>query len=254
MIITTQHINFSNYSLFIKKIEPALCKSPFTIVLLHDALGSIAQWKEFPEQLAAQGGYSVILYDRQGHGQSSSFTKKREKDYLHIEALEILPKVLKELKIENPVLVGHSDGGSIALIYAAYFPTTALVAIAAHVLVEDITVQGIKAALLQKEALTTKLKKYHGEKASQLFQYWSNTWLSPSFRNWNIEEILPKITCPSLIIQGAKDEYATLEHLQKIQKGIGENSKTVVLEKCGHFPHKEKEQEVLKIIGKFIDL
>jgi pimeloyl-ACP methyl ester carboxylesterase len=222
------------------------------LVFLHDALGSTAQWKDFPELLSKKTGLNTIVFDRQGYGKSASVSKKRGKNYLHEEAQGMLPAFLKKLKIERPILFGHSDGGTIALLYASRFHPLAIVCEAAHVLVEPETVNGIKKALAQKDLLIAKLKKYHGDQSQTLFEAWSQTWLAPDFADWNIEAQLQTINCPALIIQGEKDEYATLDQLEKIKKGIGEKARSVLIKDCGHIPHLEAQEEVLETTAKFI--
>jgi pimeloyl-ACP methyl ester carboxylesterase len=222
------------------------------LVFLHDALGSTEQWKDFPRLLSNKTGLNALVFDRQGYGRSASFSKARAKNYLHEEARKVLPAFLQKLKIEKSILVGHSDGGSIALLYASEFEPLAIACEAAHVLVEKETIEGINKALEQKYLLVQKLKKYHGDKAGMLFDLWHKTWLASDFQDWNVEEDLKKINCPALIIQGENDEYATQKHLEKIEKGIGENARSVLIKNCGHIPHLESQEEVLVKMAEFI--
>lgn len=234
----------------IKKEE----KNQSTIVFLHEGLGCVELWKKIPELIATKTGFNVLIYERQGHGQSSSLDLPRPLNYLEIEAQEYLPQLLRQLKIKRPILLGHSDGGTIALLYAALYPVKMLITAAAHVLVEDITVRGVQGAArgYDKNKVVEKLEKYHGSKADDLFWAWADTWLNPSFKDWNVAHFLPKITCPVLLIQGVGDEYATLEQLDLIAEGIGVNADKVVLENCGHSPHIQAKHRFLEVVVSFI--
>lgn len=245
-------IKIAKASIFFQKIEINKNSDSPTFVFLHDALGSTAQWRDFPEKLAQSVGLNAIVYDREGYGKSSSLSRKRIKTYLHEEAYNVLPAVLKELNINNPILVGHSDGGSIALLYAAEFDPVAIVCEAAHVIIEKETLEGIYSSKKEKDTIIDKLQKYHGEKTEVLFDLWANNWLDPEFRNWNIEHVLKKISCPALIIQGVDDEYASKDHVNKIVTGIGENAHSFLLKNCKHIPHKQAEEETLEKMSNFI--
>ncbi|BDS14908.1 alpha/beta fold hydrolase [Aureispira anguillae] len=224
------------------------------LVFLHEGLGCIELWKDFPQRLAEATGLNAILYERQGYGKSESLDLPRSLNYLEIEAQEYLPALLKKLDIKKPILVGHSDGGTIALIYAALYSTQLVVAMAAHVLVERITIEGIQKAVQQydKNTIGKKLEKYHGTKADDLFWAWANTWLNPDFRTWNIEHFLPQINCPTILIQGKEDEYATNHQLELIADRIGANATTVLLENCAHIPHIQAKEVLLDKVTSFI--
>lgn len=245
-------IEIENVLLYYKEITVNNRGDSGTLVFLHDALGSAAQWKDFPKLLSQETGLNAIVFDRQGYGKSESVSKERTKHYLHQEAKELLPAFLKRLEIENPILFGHSDGGTIALLYAAAFEPLAIVCEAAHILVEEETFRGIRKAQEQEEFFVQKLRKYHGDKAKTLFDAWQTTWLDPDFRDWNIEKDLNTIDCPALILQGENDEYATRGHLRIIEKGIGGNARSVLIQDCGHIPHLEAKEEVLRITSEFI--
>ncbi len=253
MTITEKYIKVKKQTIFTRQYTPDENNNNPTIVLLHEALGCTTHWRNFPEKLAAKTNSVVLLYDRLGHGLSEPMTEPRGVDYLHKEAWEILPSVLKSFKIKKPILLGHSDGGTIALLYAARFETHAIITEAAHVFVEPITVEGINKALPQKAVLIEKLGKYHGIKTEALFNAWSDTWLDIAFQTWNIETFLQKIHCPALIIQGDMDEYGTFEQVKHIEDGIGENAEACIIENCGHTPHKEAEDIVLEKIAVFIN-
>lgn len=231
-----------------KKDEP---NQP-TIVLLHEALGSVAQWKTFPSLVAEKTGFNVLAYDRLGHGKSAPLLRQRGIAYLHIEAWEVLPSVLEQLNIKKPILWGHSDGGSIALIHASRYPVKAVVTEAAHVFVENVTLEGIRQALKRKDFLIEKLTRFHGEKTAQLFSAWADTWLSPTFRGWNMENILKQIQCPALIVQGENDEYGTVKQVNQIVQGIGAHAQSLIMPNCGHAPYREAKEELLNNVINFL--
>ncbi|WP_304234426.1 alpha/beta fold hydrolase [Jiulongibacter sediminis] len=227
-----------------------------TIVFLHDALGCIELWRDFPEKLGELTKCNVLVYDRQGHGNSCDLSYTyRENSYLEEEA-EILIDLLNCLDIKNTILFGHSDGGSIALIAAAKYPDhiDGIVAEAAHVFVEEVTIQGVRDSC--ERYLTTDLKsrlsRYHGLKTERLFWAWADTWNSSDYRDWSIENLLGNIKCKTLIIQGEEDEFGTLKQVDCILNRIGEKAKKMVLEDVGHNPHKEKPQYILNETARFI--
>lgn len=226
-----------------------------TLVFLHDALGCIDSWKTFPEQLCSSLNINAILYDRVGHGQSSPFSGRRPLDYLEKEALEGLPKIIAHLEIEKPILLGCSDGASIALLHGASHPATeAIISIAAHIKVEAVTHTGIKNSLnlLTSSSFFKKLEALHGNKTQKLVDDWATIWLSPEFRNWDISTIIKDIQCPSLILQGKQDQYATEQHLKDIVSAIGSQAQGKMLEQVGHFPHLEKPEMLVSIIQQFL--
>ncbi|MCB0563707.1 MAG: alpha/beta hydrolase [Phaeodactylibacter sp.] len=224
-----------------------------TLVFLHDALGSVAQWRGFPLKLALRSGLNAVVYDRCGHGESGPLLQTRNKEYLHREALETLPELLQQLEIQRPILIGHSDGGTIALIYAAYHQTMAIITEAAHAFVEEITLKSIREAVSRKGRLIQKLAHFHGDKTEALFDAWADTWLDEGFRDWSMEALLPRITCPALIIQGQQDQYGSGRQLNRIVKGIGPNAESFWIEHCGHVPHRQAEDALLKKMAAFIE-
>ncbi|WP_109852961.1 alpha/beta fold hydrolase [Aquimarina sp. AU58] len=250
LIIDKQRLQFS-------KSPELLAPEKVTVIFLHDSLGCIELWKDFPKQIAKKAGCNILSYDRQGYGKSAPFiTSKRNNDYLKEEAY-ILGKIIQNLEVRNVVLFGHSDGGSIALLTAALFPEkiTGIITEGAHVFVEQETINGIKAAVLayQNTSLKEKLYKYHGNKTEAVFKMWTETWLSESYQSWNIEEYLPKIKCPSLIIQGEKDEYGTLGQVNSIVKNTSGYSEDLLIPDIGHTPHKESTEIVVKNVISFIN-
>ena len=236
------------------RIETAASNRP-TLVLLHEGLGSVAMWRDFPGRLAHAAGCNALVYSRHGYGNSDPLTTPRAVRYMHDEALVVLPELLDALAIERPILVGHSDGGSIALIHAgsAIRPVAAIVTMAAHVLVEDISVASIAAAKIAFETtdLRAKLARYHAD-VDFAFWGWNRIWLDPDFRAWNIEAYLPGIACPVLAIQGEDDEYGTMEQMRRIGAQV-RDVELVELEDCRHSPHKDQPEAVLDVITRFVD-
>ncbi len=224
-----------------------------TIVFLHEALGSVAQWKDFPKALCAKLGLNSLSYDRPGHGRSDASVRKRDISYMHHEAWTVLPAVLEHFEIRDPILWGHSDGGSIALLYASRFPATALVVEAAHVFVESVTLDGIRSAGPRKDFLIDRLRRYHGDKTEDLWNSWADTWLDESFAEWNIEAELSNIECPALIIQGEEDEYGTREQVDRIADAIGDKAEILMVPYVAHTPHREAKDIVLEASVEFLN-
>lgn len=240
---------------WVKNIHVGKSSKQPTLIFLHDALGCTASWKDFPEQLSKELQLNGMVYDRQGHGKSDAFNEIRPLDYLEREAWETLPKLLKYLRVDKKILIGHSDGASISLLHESRFcDAEAVVSMAGHVKVEPITLTGIQAALndFDQPFIFEKLERYHEGKTRKLIEDWANTWLSADFRSWNVTGHLQNIKCPTLAIQGAADEYATEDQLWVIANQIGPQAKPVLLKNCGHFPHREKPAEVIEMITEFL--
>jgi pimeloyl-ACP methyl ester carboxylesterase len=225
-----------------------------TIVMLHEGLGSVAMWKDFPERLAEATGCGVLAYSRYGYGKSERLAEKRPVDFMHHEAKVVLPELLRQFEIQRPILLGHSDGASIALIYAGTWPerVRGLVLEAPHVSVEDVNIRSITAIqeLYESSDLPQKLARYH-DHADETFRGWNDIWLDPQFRNWNIEEYLAAISCPTLVIQGENDEYGTLAQVEAIQRRVPA-TQSLNLPRCGHSPHRDQPSLALDAISKFV--
>lgn len=226
------------------------------IVFLHEGLGSISMWRDFPERFCNQYGFRGLVFSRYGYGRSTP--RPREQDlpttYLHEQAWDALPALLSALDIDRPWLFGHSDGGSISLLYAARFPhqVSGIIVMAPHIFVEDITIDGIRKA--REAYLTTDLPSRlgrHHNNGDSVFWGWNNAWLDPAFRHWNIEAELGKITCPTLAIQGEGDEYGTLEQIYGIARSV-QGAKAVPIANCGHSPHRDQGEMVEKVAAEFI--
>jgi pimeloyl-ACP methyl ester carboxylesterase len=221
-----------------------------TIVFLHDSLGCIELWRDFPRKTGDLAGCNVLVYDRQGYGKSGAFTTStRGNDYLEKEA-DVLKEVLEACGIHKAILFGHSDGGSIALIAAAKYPSyiTGIITEGPHIFVEDITLQGIREAVASYHTtnLKEKLQKYHGDKTDALFRAWTKTWLSDEFRFWKIEHFLPYIKCAALVIQGEEDEYGSLKQVQGITNQVAGKATELIIPAIGHTPHKEAREVVME--------
>jgi pimeloyl-ACP methyl ester carboxylesterase len=225
-----------------------------TIVMLHEGLGSVSHWKDFPRVLAEATGAGVFLYSRYGHGSSDALQEPRSLSYMHHEAQIVLPEILHRAGIKRPVLLGHSDGASIAILYAGTFPESpvGLVLEAPHVFVEDITVSSIAQArvLYNETDLRQRLGRYHAN-VDPLFWGWNNIWLDSRFRDWNIESYLDSIRCPVLVLQGAQDEYGTAKQIEAIQRRIP-SAAAIMLDDCKHAPHRDRSEATLSAISRFL--
>lgn len=225
-----------------------------TLVFLHEGLGSISQWRNFPARIVAATGMPAMIYARHGHGRSDVPQSPHGVDFMHREALESLPELLRALGIARPILIGHSDGASIALIHAgAGHPLQGLVAMAPHVFVEDISIEGITAAkrAFESSDLPRKLARHHRDPGRTFFG-WNDVWLAPEFRAWNIEGYLPAIQCPVLAIQGDGDEYGSMAQVDAIARRSGGPVEVLKLENCGHSPHQDQPEIVAAAIVEFV--
>jgi pimeloyl-ACP methyl ester carboxylesterase len=236
-------------------IGPGPGEAP-TIVVLHEALGSVSTWRDFPARLAAASGCGALVYSRTGHGRSEPLSGLRSERYLHEEALDVLPAVLAHFSLSNVVLFGHSDGASIAIIFAGAKPEAVrgLILEAPHVFVEEAAHGGILRAIEAYETTSfrERLTRHHGDGTDALFRAWAEIWLRPSFRGWNIEEYLPSITCPVLVIQGEDDHYGTLRQVDSVVSQVRGLGRRLVLPDCGHAPHSGRPDEVLAASTAFL--
>ena len=224
------------------------------LVFLHEGLGSVSQWKDLPARVALETGCSVTVYSRYGCGNSDVLNEDRVVTYMHDEALQSLADLLAQLHIENPILIGHSDGASIALIHAGgHGHVRGLVLLAPHVFVEDLSVASISDAKTKFETtnLPEKLARHHRD-AARTFWGWNRIWLHPDFRCWNIEEYLPRITCPILVIQGLGDQYGTMAQVQAIAQQAGGPVEVLPLEECKHSPQRDQMDATLAAITRFV--
>jgi pimeloyl-ACP methyl ester carboxylesterase len=277
------------------------------VVFLHEGLGSVAQWRDFPERFCRANGLRGFVYSRPGYGSSTprATDEHWDTDFMHRQAYEVLPALLRAVGINQPWLFGHSDGGSIALLYAALAGTRAarfggggkstdiggrghatdiggipgisgVVALAPHVFTEEVSVRSIEAVralYLAADAapaspggangtpngapdgtpqggLKSRMARYHADPDSA-FWGWNDAWLAPGFRAWNIEADIAAIACPLLVVQGEGDEYGTLEQIQRIQRAVP-HARCLVLPDCGHAPHRDQTERIIKEAGSFI--
>jgi len=224
------------------------------LVLLHEGLGSIPQWKRFPERLVAAAGRPALLYERRGHGRSDPAAGPRGLDYLHRAAFDELPAVLSACGVADPVLVGHSDGATIALLYAARLRCRGVVSIAGHVLVETEALDGIRRTMarLDADGLRGGLERHHGERTDDLLHAWADTWTAPWFRGWDIRAELEPVRCPMLVVQGADDEYASPGHVDEIASAVGGPTDTWLVPGQGHAPHLTASEPVVQRVAAWI--
>ena len=230
------------------------------LLFLHEGLGSVALWRDFPERLCQRLGASGLVYSRPGYGRSTPRPAEQrwQPDFMHRQAREVLPKLIEALGLtgrQQPLwLVGHSDGGSIALLHAAAFPDTlaGAIVLAPHLFVEDISVRSIAEAKIAYEQgdLRAKLARYH-EDVDSAFYGWNDIWLDPAFRDWNIEAEVAKIHCPVLAVQGVDDQYGTMAQIDRIQAQVA-NAQLLKLDACGHSPHKDQPEKVIDACTGFV--
>lgn len=228
------------------------------IVFLHEGLGSVSMWRDWPARVCAATGCRGLVFSRYGYGRSTLRPRDEARgvDYLHVQAQEALPALFEALNLqdENPILFGHSDGGSIALLYAAMFPgqPRAIAVAAPHIFVEDITVEGIRKARddYLSSDFPARLARHHIDGES-VFWAWVDIWLTPEFRAWNIEECLGAIRCPVLAIQGIDDEYGTLEQIRGIARRVPD-TRLLEISDCGHSPHRDQPQAVIDGLKGFL--
>jgi pimeloyl-ACP methyl ester carboxylesterase len=224
------------------------------LVLLHEGLGSVSMWRNWPDQLSTATGLPVMAYSRWGYGGSDPVTPPRPLRYMHDEALDSLPEVLDRAGIRDCVPVGHSDGASISLIHAGSpkrsSAVRALALLAPHVFCEDLSVKSIAAAKVAYETtdLREKLTRHHGANVDGAFWGWNRAWLDPGFRRWNLEEFLPHIDLPVLVVQGKDDEYGTLAQVDAIERGVKGRFEKHLLERCGHSPHRDQQEATTRAI------
>jgi pimeloyl-ACP methyl ester carboxylesterase len=229
------------------------------LVFLHEGLGSVSMWRDFPLALCEALQCRGLVYSRPGYGQSTPRAANEAwgTDFMHRQAYEVLPALLKALGVDTtqnkPWLFGHSDGGSIALLFAARFPDQAAgaIVVAPHILVEEISVSSIaeaRTAYLQT-ALRQRLARHHAD-VDSAFWGWNDIWLHPAFRAWNITAELASITCPLLAVQGVNDEYGTLEQVHGIVR-LTPQCELVELADCGHSPHRDRQDRLIEAVSDF---
>ena len=229
-----------------------------TLVFLHEGLGCIELWRDFPENLCTTLKLNGFVFSRQGYGASDPVPLPRPMDFMHQEAMNVLSPVLTEAKINSAILIGHSDGGSIALIHSGKIKdprVKAITTIGAHVFNEELTIKSIREAKIAFETtdLPTRLAKYHGDNTDCAFWGWNDIWLQPKFLDWNIEQFLPHIDIPTLVVQGSNDQYGSEVQIKAIETGLKCATKTAVIPDAQHSPHLEQQNFTIDVIKTFIN-
>lgn len=252
--MSSNYININNQKLYYEHYQNHPDKP--TLVFLHDSLGCVQLWRDFPERLAEQTQCNILMYDRLGYGKSAPMpTYVRPTNYMELES-DILAELLEQLDIKDAILFGHSDGGTIALIAASKYPERlkAIIVEAAHIFVEEVTLKGIHEAMEAYKAtnLHERLTRYHGDNTTNLFKAWTETWVREDYRDWNIEYMLPAIKTPLLFIQGANDEYGTMAQVDKTIQQVSGFAEKYMIPDVGHTPHKEVPELVLEKVTEFI--
>ncbi len=252
-------ISLSGIKLFVREIyqDKRIIPEAPAVIFLHEGLGSIEQWKNFPEKLVKATGFRAIVYDRLGYGKSSPLRDERGLDYIHKEE-KLLQKLIRTLNINSYYLVGHSEGGSLALIHASNHPKGLLkvVTLSANTRNEPGITPSIEAVMKVYEEPENKLKlalsKYHGKKTDAVFYAWSKTWTAPFFSSWNILEELTKIDVPVQAFHGKNDQYTSLQQIENIRKLVTTPKEIHILDHCSHHPHVDHQKEVVRKIADFL--
>jgi len=230
-----------------------------TLVLLHHALGCVETWGDFPARLTEGTGLGALVYSRWGHGRSDPIPPTpRAPDYFDYEAWTALPELLTAAGVREAILLGHSDGGTIAIFYAARptpVPVRGLITMAAHIFYDQYSFDGMTRGRQEwlKGALPAELKRFHGDKTEAIYRSWSDRWLDPASLGWNAEHVLPAITCPALIIQGSEDEFGVPEQVHAIVRGISGPAEGAILQGIGHEPHREDPAQIIEKVARFAE-
>ncbi len=229
-----------------------------TIIMLHEALGTIRMWRDFPQRLANETGFTCLVYERRGHGTSDpQKVVPRPVDFHNEETDRFLHGLISQQNLKNPILFGHSDGATIALKYAARFPTVprAVISLAAHVFVEDVTINGIEMAAktYASSDWKSRLERHHFDQTDTVFRAWVDTWRQPAFLDWQMIDELPAITCPALILQGDDDQFGSDAQVATIARHVSGPVTSEIIPQCGHIPHLEAPDAVLESVRHFLD-
>lgn len=242
-------------NIYAKKWIPEKHQHAAPIVLLHDSLGSVGQWRDFPERLAVYSSRMIVAYDRLGFGGSSERKALPGKEFIWDEANIYFPYLSKALSLDKYVLFGHSVGGAMSIAIAAQHRNcAAVITESSQAFVESLTIAGIKEAqeLFKKPGQFEKLERWHGTKAAWVLQAWTDVWLSCEFASWSLEPCIGGVQCPVLAMHGDQDEYGSKAFPKFISGKVGGDSEMIILKDCGHIPHSEKRQEVLDHTRSFI--
>jgi pimeloyl-ACP methyl ester carboxylesterase len=253
ILISVRGVSLEVMHIPLKDLSAPAAQKP-VCVFLHEGLGSVALWKNWPQEVCHSLGCEGWVYSRKGYGQSESIfdcrgTGRLQADYMHREALDVLPALFKALAIRRPLLVGHSDGGTIALIYASQHPVAGCVVMAPHVMVEDISIQAIAQARDNYDKIRPRLAAFHQDVDGAFWQ-WNDVWLSEAFGRFDIRPLIHKIQAPLMAIQGVDDPYGTLAQIDEIAL-LANQTQLIKLENCGHNPHKDQPEAVLQALKYF---
>jgi pimeloyl-ACP methyl ester carboxylesterase len=245
-------------NLFVRQFAPSVegMDADASILLFHDSLGCVDLWRDFPQQLASATGLRVVAYDRLGFGRSDPHPGPLPSTFIGDEAREIVPRLREKLRFDQMVLFGHSVGGAMAVATAAHLSQvcTSVVTESAQSFAEDQTHSGIRNAQAEFEqpARFERLARYHGVKARWVLDSWIETWLSPAFADWSLDEYLRDVRCPTLALHGDRDEFGSIRHAERITSCTQGQSRMVVLKDCGHVPHREQMMRVLTEVAAFV--
>ena len=227
------------------------------IILIHDSLGCVELWREFPSQLCQRCGRNVIAYDRLGFGRSTSYPGSLTMNFISDESELSLPAIFSQLKLKDFIVFGHSVGGAMAVVCAGKFGDRckAVITESAQSFVEEKTLRAIADAQLhfQSNSQLERLAKYHGDKAEWVFKAWTETWLAPEFSSWNLKSALGRVKCPLLALHGDRDEYGSLSQPEMIREFTAGPFEKAILSDCGHIPHRDKANEIVELVAKFIE-
>ncbi len=259
MVVEDEFVELSGIRLFTRKLIPEnhWSNNKPVVIFLHEGLGSVSQWKDFPGKFIRECNLPVLLYDRQGYGKSSPLTEKRGLDYIHKEA-KLLEHLIRFFSLKKYYLLGHSEGGSLALIHAAHHPEGLIkvITLSANTQEEPCITPGIENVRKQYEEPASKLKqalrKYHGARCDAVFYAWCDTWTAGFFQNWNIREELKEIQVPVLAFHGRNDQYTSLQQVENIRRLVPERKEIYVLNQCSHHPHFDYPEKVLTAVCNFI--
>lgn len=255
-IATDHRIQMPGGEAFAREWRPAGAADQPPLVLIHDSLGSVAVWRDFPAQLADGTGRRVIAYDRLGFGESDARTDRLTTRFVSEEAQIYLPCLLRHFQLERFIAFGHSVGGGMAVCAGAALAGScvAIVTESAQMFAEDRTLQGIAAARIdfQDDANMARLRRYHGDKAPWVLEAWTGSWLSPQFATWNLRTELSQIRCPILALHGDLDEFGSLKHPEMVEELAGGPVDARILEGCGHLPHREQPASVVEVVSAFL--
>ena len=254
MLIVNELYKINNVSLEVKLINNNIKEKSAPLVMMHEGLGSVALWKDFPEKLASKLNRKIIVYSRIGMGKSSAIGEPRSVNFMHVEAKYYLKNIIEFYCEQEPILFGHSDGASISLIYGGLnAPIHSIIVEAPHLMVEEVTVKEISKIKLQWETsnFREKLAKYHDD-VDGAFNGWCNIWLEEEFKKWNIEEYIKKINVPLFAIQGEDDQYGSLRHINLLKKLLKKNFKKLIIKNCKHSPHQEYPNLMIERLSEYL--